>query len=102
MIGLNRLKRITNMKLTTYIKVLQALYKEHGNCILFTPIDDEGNGYNRVTCPPEVRYLSPHEDKYRPDSLIEPRGKDEPLKNWIDNSYIDEEDIPKLDTVILL
>lgn len=90
------------MKLTKYIKALQALHKKHGNCLLFTSNDDEGNGYRCVFYEPELRFLSPNEDEHRPDSLVEEREADETLEHWLENSYLDEEDVPKLKKVILL
>lgn len=91
------------MKLAKYIKVLQELHKKHGDCLLFTSVDDEGNGYNIVHSEPEVRFLSPHDDIHHPDSLVEDRvEEDETLEEWLENNYIDEEDIPKLKKVILL
>lgn len=90
------------MKLTEYIQSLQGLLEEHGDIErLYTSIDDEGNGYNEIEWAPECRFLSPHEEDYRPENLIQMQGE-ESLEAWLDNNCIDEEDIPNLKKVILL
>jgi hypothetical protein len=92
------------MKLSKYIKALQDIQDKHGDIgLLYTARDSEGNGYTRSTYPPEVRYISPSEDNlYSPDNLIQERTKKETLEEWLENGYLDEEDIPKLKKVILL
>lgn len=91
------------MFLSDYITSLRKLLNEHGDTdLIFTSIDDEGNGYNRVTYEPELRLLSPHEDSHRPEGLMEPQNTTESLEDWLADNYIDEEDVTELKTAILL
>lgn len=90
------------MKLKEYIEELNRLLDEVGDVDLYTSIDDEGNGYNQICFSPEVRYLSPHEDKRHPDYLIPEREEDQILRYWLDENGIEEEDYKKLKRVVLL
>lgn len=92
------------MLLSEYIETLQGMLAEIGDTnLLFTSVDDEGNGYNRASYAPEFRYLSSHEDnEYRPKSLISIQGEGETLQEWLDNNCLDEEDVAGLKKVILL
>lgn len=91
------------MKLSDYIKKCKEILDEHGDIeSMFTAIDDEGNGYNSVSFGPEIRYLSPSENDWRPDYLISEQEEDQSLEDWLDDNCLDEEDIPKLKKVVLL
>lgn len=91
------------MFLSEYIKVLQEMMVEFGDTdMLYTAIDEEGNGYNKACYAPECRLLSPHDDEHRPENLIEPKSDGEPLEDWLDHNCLDEDDIPSLKKVILL
>lgn len=90
------------MMLSEYIKGLQAMLEEiEDTDLLFTSVDDEGNGYNRAGYAPEIRLIC-KDDMYRPKEMIEPRREDEPLEEWLDNNCLDEEDIKNLLQVVLL
>lgn len=70
------------MKLKQYIEELQKLYDEHGDLVLYSAIDDEGNGYNQVYYGPGVRLLPSHEEEYRPENLVPMPEEGESLEEW--------------------
>jgi hypothetical protein len=87
------------MTLSKYIKALQKIKeKEGGKLILYTALDDEGNGFSKVFCSPEVRLLSHHEDQCRPDHLCTEKEIDEEDDWHIDANRNDK----KVKRVVLL
>ena len=60
------------MKLTTYIKKLQELLKEHGDLDLIYSKDDECNGYNKVNYDPSLmNYIASDREVIHEDDLEE-------------------------------
>ena len=90
------------MTLKTYIEELTELLGEVGDVDLYTAIDEEGNGYNKVCFSPGISYLSPYENQHRPDYLIPEKTSEEEYRHWLDENSLEEDEVKFLKKVILL
>lgn len=91
------------MTLSNYIKhSLDLLARVGDTDLLYTAIDDEGNGYNKSVYAPEIRYLANYENEKRPEVLIPEKEDGQSDEEWADEYGFDVEDIPNFKKVILM